>query len=1470
MASGGGKIKSTGGHSPTKPYEQRKSFFQRVTDSIKDVFRPSWMGAEPPDESDASPPRTVEKSATFQEQEVTWKKEPLSERSSLSSENVSSSSPQQADRSVVLGNTTDPWSASSGNSSGLWSVSPGVTSGQFRQTAASSEGLLRQMESSSSVLGKSGPLSHGYSSSSQRQYDFSQLRRPALHNNVPSPRPHTAQSSLSYARQRQLRHQSDHQGSNTNSMSTGGREPEAGAAADVPSKRQRVWTPETSRKGRSLQPAVHGQPTFKTLVFCSSSMVDSKSESPSYPGKMNYGGPSSYRKQSLKSSSLYVQNSPPVRKSVTPKPMNRSGSAVLSSSTTQIFKTLERLSDAKRAKVELRDSDSFLSFSPSSSYWRTPRPLQRSFQSESFETRSPAKTSEANSHETVSVTPTTSRIPEPSVSRVPESTASWISKSTEAQAPQSTASWIPKSTEAQAPQSTASLIPKSTEAQAPESTVSQVLESAVSQVSEHTASNSCTVSRGAVSASPAAVSWGVASINSVVSRVPVSSALPHKAEVEVIISDDSSDNEDVQIIESPAEATGRGKGPGRSGDAALTVPQPKTKDFELGHPGMVAQGPCVSKAGSALTAGLGGSPSMSPYNSPSAWGSTAPKPKSIIAGSGKTSASNGKSVSFCNSICEEPSGSMTSPTQLKSGSVMDALRKSPEVPSSSPLPKSPAGQLKPGSVQRSSASSHESLSAVFAPPAGSWECEVCMVRNTPDLSCCLACQANRPGAAHKAAANSPASACSSSESLSAMFAPSAGSWECEVCMVRNTPDLSCCLACQANKPGAAHKGATPAATSSSPNSTPLSVAAGSSGGMFTSGTFTSTPTTTSPFLPPPSANKGAFGGVQLGSSTSKASVLTSAGFKPPSAAGTGGCQLGTSSTTSPSFPATGGFKLGTSASESVSSSSSPSGFTFGKPASFNNVPASSGLGFGGKGLSDIQSAKDPVVMSVPSTKSDTSSSGAGGFQFGMSAASSSTAYLFGGQSATASDPSESARTVFGIPNHCEKNNSNVQNDGVDLTSVEASDRSKPTSCTKGSPIASANASNDGVSTGAVQSLPTATANTGCFNSAGTTNGEQSAPFLLGSANVPSKVTLNGSDSCVKQSSQLETSTANSGFRFGGANKLEQSASSNQNGPNLFGSSSARGKGFVFGSSSQPTNTSGVSGAMSNTGSSGKESSPSPAKSAAINGEAGAAEKCAFGGESVAASSAPVGFSFSSPFLASKKATDGLKSVAQAKQPSSLGAVSGSEGTACDKDHTDNGTLAEDEAESFTFANSNTATAFKFGQPPGRGPSDFGFNAQSQANAASSKDLPSAQTALFGAGRGSTSTGQFPFSVGAGSQSNAAAASPLASDGSAAPPAKGFSFSGATQSSFKFGSGSSSNASTPAFQFASPQSVDPDPAPNPSSSFSFGKAAPSAASKSDAAPSPVSFGAAPVPNSCTVGAGEGPRKLKRATRRVPKN
>ena len=120
----------------------------------------------------------------------------------------------------------------------------------------------------------------------------------------------------------------------------------------------------------------------------------------------------------------------------------------------------------------------------------------------------------------------------------------------------------------------------------------------------------------------------------------------------------------------------------------------------------------------------------------------------------------------------------------------------------------------------------------FQPPVGSWECDTCLVRNTPQSNVCAACQSPKPGtqpASTHTAFNSntgtssgfsfgpqepakesggfspgPADANKSPavmNDLKLAFQPAEGSWECDTCLVRNTPESNVCAACESPKPG---------------------------------------------------------------------------------------------------------------------------------------------------------------------------------------------------------------------------------------------------------------------------------------------------------------------------------------------------------------------------------------------------------------------------------------------------------------------------------------------------------------------------------------------------------------------------------------------------------------------------------------------------------------------------------------------
>ena len=154
----------------------------------------------------------------------------------------------------------------------------------------------------------------------------------------------------------------------------------------------------------------------------------------------------------------------------------------------------------------------------------------------------------------------------------------------------------------------------------------------------------------------------------------------------------------------------------------------------------------------------------------------------------------------------------------------------------------------------------QSIRLKFAPETGSWECQICMVRNKPEASDCVACSAAKPVADPKPsnasifgqqACTAPVFGQASSgfvfgksnavspfagfspttkrteengakskttegaekqvSSIRMKFAPEVGSWECDTCMIVNKPEASECVACNTAKPGCDPK----------PSSTPM-------------------------------------------------------------------------------------------------------------------------------------------------------------------------------------------------------------------------------------------------------------------------------------------------------------------------------------------------------------------------------------------------------------------------------------------------------------------------------------------------------------------------------------------------------------------------------------------------------------------------------------------------------------------------
>ena len=102
------------------------------------------------------------------------------------------------------------------------------------------------------------------------------------------------------------------------------------------------------------------------------------------------------------------------------------------------------------------------------------------------------------------------------------------------------------------------------------------------------------------------------------------------------------------------------------------------------------------------------------------------------------------------------------------------------------------------------ADTSKSLLSEFAPPPGSWSCEVCLVQNSSTSLKCAACGTSKPVHASETSTHSlifPSANADENDSLLSKFTPVVGSWDCEVCLLANSPSAVKCVACGGNKPG---------------------------------------------------------------------------------------------------------------------------------------------------------------------------------------------------------------------------------------------------------------------------------------------------------------------------------------------------------------------------------------------------------------------------------------------------------------------------------------------------------------------------------------------------------------------------------------------------------------------------------------------------------------------------------------------
>lgn len=129
---------------------------------------------------------------------------------------------------------------------------------------------------------------------------------------------------------------------------------------------------------------------------------------------------------------------------------------------------------------------------------------------------------------------------------------------------------------------------------------------------------------------------------------------------------------------------------------------------------------------------------------------------------------------------------------------------------------SPASSLmkKPGGKQPASSNNTTAndLLKKFAPPAGSWNCDTCLVSNNAIDKKCAACQTPKTEQSGPAIAKGNSVAAlnaqdaNNNSDLVKKFAPVAGSWTCDTCMISNDAGSSTCAACATPKPGVKSSG----------------------------------------------------------------------------------------------------------------------------------------------------------------------------------------------------------------------------------------------------------------------------------------------------------------------------------------------------------------------------------------------------------------------------------------------------------------------------------------------------------------------------------------------------------------------------------------------------------------------------------------------------------------------------------------
>ncbi|XP_023200658.1 nuclear pore complex protein Nup153 isoform X2 [Xiphophorus maculatus] len=315
---------------------------------------------------------------------------------------------------------------------------------------------------------------------------------------------------------------------------------------------------------------------------------------------------------------------------------------------------------------------------------------------------------------------------------------------------------------------------------------------------------------------------------------------------------------------------------------------------------------------------------------------------------------------------------------------------SPKSAESKKTPAHSAG-LQSSSTSTASASTTTGFGPIFSKPAGTWECDTCLVSNKSDAVKCVACETAKPGTGLKPSLTFPPNfsaaktASTPSDPVSTgisgfgdKFKKPEGAWECETCLVQNKAEDTKCVACTASKPGAS--AAVSSAASSAPTFALLEQFKKPEGSwecdtcMVQNKAADVKCVACQTTKPGATVEPKAFG--SFGSSAAGASGTSTFGS---STSNPGGFKFGTSDSTAGS----GSFKFGTT----DSSLSSSSGFKFGgssegfKFGAASNEDKKSDQPAAGAGLKFGSSSE--VAFGNGSSSTERNSSSKSGFTFGL-------------------------------------------------------------------------------------------------------------------------------------------------------------------------------------------------------------------------------------------------------------------------------------------------------------------------------------------------------------------------------------------------------------------------------------------------------------------------------------------------------